>query len=280
MTSCVANKNKEPSTLEFYKKFGKFTDPGSNAGLYKNLPVELPDLCKLIKAQMIHPDADMPLYRKEVPAERINEDSLYPDVRSILNGLLSYNPSGLVPDRKPDQRLIVTCRYHALLLASILKSRGIPVRLRYGYAVYLLPGYHTCHVVCEVWKAGESRWILVDPDRQIVDIPPGMFEFAGDVWLQYVKGGIKPEIYGVPGWYGVQPVYSYLCHDIASVMGEEYVNQDHPAFCSTPYMVNNASSKQKDVLSKMAVLLKDVDRNFNRIKSMYEKNGFLHFSIK
>jgi hypothetical protein len=277
ITSCSRKNNKEPVTLEFYKQYSQFTDPGKYAYLYKDLPESIPGLMKLIKSQLIHPDADLPLYRNEIPAERVNDDAAYPDVQSILSGLLSYNSSGLIIDRKPAQRLLLTCRFHSILLASILKSRGIPVRLRYGYATYLIPGYHVYHVVCEVWNKEESRWMLFDADRQKADIPKGQFEYASDVWEQFVNNKIKPELYGVPGWWGEHPIYSILCHDIASVLGEEYIYQNHPPICSNPYSIYKASTDQKKVLSKAALLLCDADRNFDKIKSIYEKNDFLKF---
>ncbi|MBN1143130.1 MAG: hypothetical protein JXA72_01860, partial [Bacteroidales bacterium] len=49
----------EKSVLEFYKQYSSFTDPGEYAYLYKNLPDSLPELCRLIKSQIIHPFAEL-----------------------------------------------------------------------------------------------------------------------------------------------------------------------------------------------------------------------------
>jgi hypothetical protein len=65
-------------------------------------------------------------------------------------------PGGLVKDRKPKDRLVLGCREMQFLLASILKHRGIPARVRYGHAPYLIPGFHTSHTICEVWNEKES----------------------------------------------------------------------------------------------------------------------------
>ena len=151
------------SVLDFYKQYSSFTDPGEYAYLYKNLPDSLPELCSLIKSQFIHPYAELPQYRDQIPKERWNESVKYPTVKSILKGLLSYDSRGLVKDRKPEDRLVLGCRENAILLASILKYRGIPARVRYGHATYLIPGFHTSHVICEVWNENEKRWMLVDP---------------------------------------------------------------------------------------------------------------------
>jgi hypothetical protein len=263
--------------LNFYTQQSIFTDPGKYADLYKDLPKSYDELCKLIKSQLIHPNTDLPQFRNVIPAERVNDDASYNDVRSMLEGLIKYNPAGLILERKPEERLILTCRYHAILLASILKSRGIPVRLRYGYATYLLPEHHVYHVVCEIWNKEESRWMLVDPDRRLIDIQPGQFEFAGDVWKLFLSNKIKPELYGVPGWWGEHPIYSILCHDIASVLGYEYIYRDHPPIAANPYSIYNATKDQINILSKTAAMLKNPDKYFNEIKSIYEKNTFLQF---
>jgi hypothetical protein len=157
------------SVLDFYKQYSEFTDPGEYAYLYENLPDSLTELCHLIKAQIIHPWSDLSKYRELIPKERSTEDYKYPTVKSILEGLLSYNSHGLVKDRKPEDRLLLTCRYNSILLASILKYRGIPVRVRYGFAPYLDPGYHAGHVICEVWNINENRWMLVDPSMNMID---------------------------------------------------------------------------------------------------------------
>ncbi len=116
------------SVLDFYKQYSSFTDPGEYAYLYKNLPDSLPELCRLIKSQFIHPFAELPKYKEQIPKERWNEMEKYPTVKSILEGLLSYDSRGFVKDRKPQDKLVLGCREYAILLASVLKYRGIPAR--------------------------------------------------------------------------------------------------------------------------------------------------------
>ena len=90
----------------------------------------LPELCSLIKSQFIPTYAELPKYREQIPKERWNEMYRYPSVKTFLEGLLSYDSSGIVNDRKPEDRLVLICRYNSILLVSILKSRGIPARVR------------------------------------------------------------------------------------------------------------------------------------------------------
>jgi len=67
-------------------------------------------------------------------------------------------------------------------------------------------------VICEVWHEPEQRWLLVDPDRKMVDFSPEQFEFSGDVWLRYKDDKLNPSSYGVPEWWGAHPILSVLCH--------------------------------------------------------------------
>ncbi|WP_432664006.1 hypothetical protein R9X47_26010 [Wukongibacter baidiensis] len=271
-------KMNEEGVLEFYKGYSIYTDPGENEKLYDELPEPLTDLCKLIKAQLIHPVADLPLYRDVIASERVNEDKEYPTVKSMLKGLNNYNQPGLIYERKPEERLILSCRYHAILLASILKSRDIPVRVRYGFANYLYPGHHIYHVICEVWNEKEQRWMLVDPDRQMVDFSREKFEYPGDVWLRYKQGKLNSSTYGLPEWWGVHPILSILCHDLASVLGNEHIYWDEPSLTTDSEMdEKDITPEQLDVLTRAANLLEDPDNNFEELKLLYDKYEFLQF---
>ncbi|MGE5806821.1 MAG: transglutaminase domain-containing protein, partial [Ignavibacteria bacterium] len=191
----------DTQALNFYRQYSSFTDPGEYAYLYKNLPDSLPELCSLIKSQFIHPYAELPNYRDLIPRERWNELLKYPTVKSILEGLLSYDSRGLVKDRKPQDRLILTCREYAILLSSVLKYRGIPARTRYGHATYLIPGFHVSHVICEVWNKNERRWMLVDPGTGMVDFSRDNFDFSNEAWLKLQRKEIDPNQFGIPGKY-------------------------------------------------------------------------------
>jgi hypothetical protein len=264
--------------LELYRHYGVSTDPGEYEALFTDLPEDLMELCVLIKAQFIHPIADLPRYRHLIPRERHNEDGQYPTVKTLLAGLLAHNPRGLVADRKPEHRLVVTCRYHAILLASILKHRGIPTRVRYGFARYLAPGRHIYHVICEVWNDREHRWMLVDPDRKMVDLPRKQFVFAGDVWLRYQKGELDPSTYGVADWWGAHPILDVLCHDIAAVQSHEPVYWEHPPISEDAQMdVKRLADEQVAILNRIAELLHEPEKHLQELQTLYETHQFLQF---
>jgi formylglycine-generating enzyme len=259
------------SMLDFYRQYSSFTDPGEYAYLYKNLPDSLPELCRLIKAQIIHPWTELNKYRKQIPKDRSNEDFKYQTVKSILKGLLSYNSHGLVKDRKPKDRLLLTCRSNAILLASILKYRGIPIRVRYGFASYIVPGFHVGHAICEVWNTKENRWMLVDPTMNMVDFTRDKFEFGNNVWKKFIKKEIDPAKYGAMGHTGESIIVGAFNLGVASLLGTEYTYFQHsPLMEQTFNNKEQISGKQIKLLNRISNLMTSINaENLSKLKKIY-----------
>jgi sulfatase modifying factor 1 len=259
------------SVLDFYKQYSSFTDPGEYAYLYKNLPDSLPELCSLIKSQFIHPYEDLPKYRDQIPKERWDESLKYPTVKSVLEGLLSYDTRGIVKDRKPVDRLVLGCRDYAILLASILKHRGIPTRVRSGHATYLIPNFHTSHTICEVWNKNDKRWMLVDPGTGMIDFSREKFDFSNDVWLKMQKKEIDPNLYGIPGRYtGLVSIVGKVCPDLASILGTEYTVYQYAPILDYVFDNNQLTSKHIEILDTISELMKLLDAdNLSKLQEIY-----------
>jgi hypothetical protein len=75
-----------------------------------------------------------------VPWYRQGEDGYFPTAAAMLAELYHREPRGFVAHRAQDRKLILTCRFVAILMASILKSRRVPARVRTGYAPYIHRG--------------------------------------------------------------------------------------------------------------------------------------------
>ena len=262
----------DQSLLDFYRQYSSFTDPGEYKYLYKNLPDSLPELCRLIKSQFIHPYSELPKYRDQIPKERWNESLKYPTVKSILKGLLSYDSRGIVKDRKVEDRLVLGCREYAILLASILKYRGIPARVRNGHATYLIPGFHTSHTICEVWNENDKRWMLVDPGTGMIDFCREKFDFSNDLWLKMQKGEIDPNLYGLPGNYtGLVSIVGKICPDLASILGTEYTIYQYAPILDYAFKNNNQlPAEQIEILNRISELMKSLDaENLSKLQEIY-----------
>ena len=275
--SAVAGQNKnekhvDDSTLDFYRQYSSFTDPGEYEYLYENLPDSLQALCSLIKSQFIHPYAELPKYRDQIPKERWDESIKYPTVKSVLEGLISYDSSGFVKDRKPEDRLVLGCRHNAILLASILKYRGIPARVRCGHVTYLIPDFHASHTICEVWNEKDKRWMLVDPSTVMIDFSGEKFDFSNDLWLKMQNKEIDINQYGFPGRYtGLVSIVGKVCPDLASILGTEYpINQYAPILDYIFQNNNQLTSKHIETLNRISELMKSLDAdNISKLQDIY-----------
>ncbi len=274
----------DKSVLDFYKQYSSFTDPGEYGYLYKNLPDPLPELCRLIRSQYINYGWELDNYRELIPKERWNESLKYQTVKTALEGLLSYDSRGLIKDRKPENRLMLICRDNALLLASILKYRGIPARVRYGFAPYLIPGFHSNHIICEVWNEKDNRWMLVDPSADRIDFNREEFDFSNDVWLKMQRKEINPKLYGMPGqneYNGSPLMTTVVCYDLASILGTEYPVGQHSPILDYVFQNNQFTTEQVEILNNISELMKSIDAdNISKLQKIYNNTSQIRFTKK
>lgn len=262
------------TVLNFYRQYDPYSDPTTYRTLYDGLPEDLDSLCVLIKKQLIHP-SHIKRYGDRVPKGAKSEDGQFTSVRQMLPELLKRNPDGLVMERQPHERLFVSCRNHALLLASIMQYRRIPTRVRVGFAEYVSdkPGKWVDHWICEVWDEAQQRWLFVDPDTKRVDIPRPEFELAGNAWLKIRCEGQNDKIYGDDGFWGIAYVRQDLCHDFDACLG-----------CVTTYWTGapllhvkfaNLSQEQRRLLDQMARYLQDPDAYLAEMQGLQADNPSL-----
>ncbi len=271
----------ENSLLDFYRQYSEYTDPGEYECLYKDLPGSLPELCELIKSQFIHPFSELRQYRDKFPEERLNEFFRYPTVKSILQGLLSYDSAGLTKERAPENRLLLICRHNAILLASILKHRGIPARVRSGHASYIMPGFHISHTICEVWNKEEKRWMLVDPSMNMVDFDREKFDISNELWLKFQKGEINPDLYGIPHRYtGAGSIVGKVCSDLASILGTEYpLSKYAPILDYTFDKDKELSPEHIKTLNRISELMQSITaENLAELRDIYDKTPFMQMT--
>lgn len=80
------------------------------------------------------------------------------------------------------------CRDFAILAASCFRARGIPARLRVGFADYIVPDFWEDHWLCE-WHDGR-HWVRLDVEFAAtggtsfdpLDVPRERFLTAGEAW--------------------------------------------------------------------------------------------------
>ena len=264
----------DTAVLDFYRQFGVNSNPDPFQEMLIGLPKSLAELCALIKKQLIHP-SDRYKYKRRLPPSLKNEDKRFISVNQMLATLQKRDPVGLTTKRKPKDRLLVSCRYHALLLATILKTQGVPVRIRVGFANYVSPNKmkYVDHWLCEVWQASEQRWLFVDPDKELIDVAPTKFRTASDVWLGVRKHFIAPDKFGVGRFWGWEPIRQNLIHDFETCLNIEPVYWQGPPL----FKVQKPKLKksQLQILDEMAELLQEPDANLARLQALQQTHPVL-----
>jgi len=262
--------------LQFYTAYTPNTDPHELRYLFDELPSDLPALCKLIKCQLIHPNT-VKKVRHLLTTFTKNEDEKFYTVREMLDALVERNANGIIFERLPRERLIVSCRFHSLLLISMLRSMGIPVRCRVGFARYLSEhqSKYIDHWICEVWDEREGRWLKVDPDLEIIDLQGDDFLLAPDAWLMARDKEINPQLFGVKKSWGMHYIRNNLCYDLHTILGRELRYWDYPPICQIE--MDDLDLEELQLLDEVAMYLQDPDENFALLQELFLEHEFLQF---
>jgi hypothetical protein len=256
------------------------TDPGRYKDLYDSLPDDIPALCTITQGLVLHLFWG-PAYNMNIPDDRKDEVKIRKTTRQ-LERILELADSPLTIGRKVEKRIIGTCRDFATLLTSFLRHKGIPARIRAGFAPYLKPGRYENHYLCQYWNAAQNRWINVDAQLDEIqlkalnfrfdphDLPEDQFWFAGQAWQACCQGKQDPELFGIVDNRGLWFVGGILIHDMLALNKIE--SQPWDIWPLMPYY------KQKDyppeylnILDQIAALSGSMFPNFDDVRSFYQR---------
>ncbi|HBX71116.1 MAG TPA: hypothetical protein DEH25_17495, partial [Chloroflexi bacterium] len=120
------------TVLDFYRQHSRITDPGEYATLYDNLPDGLHELIAIIQGQMIHRLA-ADKFGVTLTSESRGEQRLR-TMQQRLACITELDPNPLTIARKPKEKQVGLCRDFAVFLVSLLRHKGIPARMRVGFA--------------------------------------------------------------------------------------------------------------------------------------------------
>lgn len=271
-------------TLGYYSSQSIYSDPSDYSKLYDELPHQLLNLAKTLRGIVMPFDM-----LEEVPLNRQTEmNARYVD--KILARIMELSDEPLTVNRVIGKRFLGCCRDLSLLLCSILRYKGVPARLRSGFAPYInidAPDFNPEHVVAEVWDSGKKRWRVVDPsqndelikinsvDFDVTDIPADKFLFAGEVWMGYREGELDPDLFGVEPdsrYKGVSMVRNRLIQDFHMLNKHELLIWD-----STPFMDLHIEPTENDLglLDRAADMCINQSNNVKVIQELYASEALL-----
>lgn len=274
--------------LDFYKQTSSYTDLGLYTDFARRLPDEIKELARLQRMQIIHPSIIWNNLQEiwwdnldKVPkTSLVYEDDIYPTAISMLSELLRRDNNYSI-NRKVEDKIHVTCRGEAILLTAILKAKGIPSRVRSGFAEYLKhDGIYYDHWITEYYSDIEKRWILVDADNQwgdskidfdLNDIPRNKFMFGANAYLTLRNNKIEKEkiIYqSDPVTIGLPAAIRGLFYDFHCLMNDEIIFDFVPRYVLEKNF--NLTEDELIELEELASLMLDPDTNFNKLNKIWE----------
>jgi len=232
----------------YYSSQSEYTDPDKYSNLFNNLPNSIAGICEVVHGLVIHKDGTKDLYGFDLPDDRkLESNTRY--IAKILKVLVGLENSPLNRIQDPQRRFAGSCRDFAIITCSILRHKGIPARLRCGFAGYFFSDWYSDHWVCEYLDKSEFKWKLVDAELGIeetrryeidfdkTDIPRDKFLVAGKAWLDCRSGKLNPDILGVKeidikGYWFVR---ASVLRDLASLNKIELLPWDYTDYFHRPF---------------------------------------------
>lgn len=286
----------DKSILEFYKKTSLYTELGLYKDLVKKMPNDIGKLCLLQRNQIIHPIA----FKNEETRNSKNcfwgnmtqisdmnplrEDDIFPNSISMLAELIRRD-SRYSLNREAKDKIFVSCRGQALLLAAILKAKGIPARVRSGFAEYPSNnGIYWDHWVTEYYNIKNYKWILVDADCccndyidfDIYDIPKNKFLTAARVWIEVRENGFDSLKLG-HAYYGkskdklIETLTTSVFYDFHCLMNDEIIYLHYPKYLKDKnFKLNKIDLEELDELARLMI---EPDKNFKQLYKIWNNKS-------
>lgn len=268
--------------LNYYTIQSPFTDPGAYLICYDALPDDLPGLIQVVQGLLIHKLASA--YDQVQLSAAARQEQYMRTVEQRLKRMLEIDPAPLIQPRPPQDRQVGVCRDFALLLVSFLRHKGIPARLRVGFAKYLDPHgpYRYDHWITEYWNDSQARWVLCDPQidnlqRHAMDISVntldlqrgGEFFLAGQAWELCRAGKEKSLLFRFNGkWKGMPCIRGNLLHDARALNKIELTPFDvWDSLSQRPE--SQLTVEEKALLDRLAVLTSNGDPDIENLQELY-----------
>ncbi|HTO68479.1 MAG TPA: transglutaminase domain-containing protein [Myxococcota bacterium] len=218
--------------LEYFARPGPYT--ALPAADFAALPEALAELCSVVQGSVLHPfmPALYGLTPDKLPLGDLQERS----ASAIVARVRGRDPRPFGAPRPPDRRFCGNCRHHTVLLAALLRAKGVPVRARCGFAAYFQPGWFVDHWVAEVWTGGAWRLVDAQLDRaqraafrigfDPLDVPRDAFLVAGEAWRRIREGSADPARFGVLDMFGSWFAAGNVVRDVAALAKQELLPWD------------------------------------------------------
>src|SRR5262245_36882686 len=272
------------SSLAYYAGQGPFTDPEEYAHLFDGLPAEVPALCRVVQGLMVHL-LWAKAYGVEVTDERRPEMAIR-QVSRKLEYLAAADPRPLDMRREAHTRMLGTCRDFSVMLCGMLRHRGVPARVRCGFATYFEANHYEDHWIVQYWRPGARRWVMVDAqldalqqdelhvDFDPTDVPDGHFLPAGRAWRMCRDGEADPEKFGILGMSGRWFVRGNVVRDLLALNKLEVSPWDSWRLASKDD--TEITSAHLVLCDRIAGVIQGYDVDLAEVRALYDTIDDVH----
>jgi hypothetical protein len=245
--------------VERWIEHSPMSDPSDFVATLARLPSDIDAINRTIQGLLIHTDWLTAYGVDEKSFGAVSRQTL--PVATRLAAILRSDARPFDIPRLPDQRAVGTCRDFALLLCSILRSKGIPARVRCGFAAYFHSDWED-HWVCEYWDRSAGTWRLSDPqmDEPIAmkcnvsfnptDVPRQSFFTAGVAWLDCRSGRSDPNRFGHGQTRGLWFLKVNLIRDHYAINNQEVSDWDE--WRVAPESARTVGDREASLLDSLA----------------------------
>ena len=265
------------------------TDPGDAGARLDEVPDDLASIKDAARQLVFHYRGDGDWTDHGIAPERIGEiDTRYAD--RMFHRLFELKDAPLTEPREAKERLVGCCRDFTVLFLAIARHKGIPARMRVGFAAYFVPGWHLDHVVAEVWDEREQRWRLVDAELDAghgdrtddtvldpLDLPRDRFITGPQAWIACRRDEADAETFvvapdlDIPGTRGWPYLMHNLVHDLVALNRREMLLWEDWGLLirDTPMLPDHL-----DLLDRVAGVTSSSESTTEELQALYDREEF------
>ena len=267
----------------YYAAQSAISDPGRFSDLLSTVPDDVAGMCRTIQGLYIHYESG-PSHGYQIPEHRKREVDTWL-VEKILERILALDERPLSEPRPPEKRVVGGCRDASVPFCAMARYKGIPARMRVGFARYITPhgkGFSVDHNIAEYWSREDRAWRLVDTEQNdaliaengidfdVHDVPRDQFVVGGLAWQLCRNGSENPDQFGVgpddfKGWWFIR---DRVMQDLASLNMVETLCWD-----SWGLMDDESVDAQWELIDRFAEITQGGDASFEAIRAEHQADG-------
>ncbi|MBD3254948.1 MAG: hypothetical protein GF383_07630 [Candidatus Lokiarchaeota archaeon] len=146
--------------IDFYKNHGLLSSPGDYLYILEQTPEDLNGICDIMH-NITAIDFLVNLGVFNIPKKHKSDVNIK-SAANKLKALANRNANNKNTNGVFKNKLFGNCRDISLLLCASLRHKGIPSRIRSGFATFFAPIKKFDHWVCEYWDETSNDWKRID----------------------------------------------------------------------------------------------------------------------